>query len=723
MSRPLRIVYFSGPVDALAVHRRWAEGRTDERHFATIYLRQFLDVVRHLGAEAWVHSARAASGTVRDDANRVRLAYRPVPWQHAGRPAYVAGRILAGVRIVATALRRRADVVVVTEAHTFWFVLAPLRLLGVRVVASVHCVLWLRHRPIGAFRRAVNRLDGWFFAHCCEAVLVVSDEIGRQVRRIAGPGAPVVRFVPSYPADAFAGVPGPDPTGRPFDVVFAGRIAADKGVHLLVTVAERLAAKGRRDIVVHLCGDGPALGAVRDRVAAAGLGDRVVCHGFLEQDRLRAMYGRSHAVVAPTTSGFVEGFNKVVLEGVLAGRPVVTSAVCPALDDVREAVVEVPVDDVDAYRAAIEALCDDPDLYAARREGAARVRRRFERDDRTWEAGLLGVLSSHAPVAPPAPRRARRPGPPPVFVVGAERSGSTLLRLMLAGHPDIAVAGQFEYAVDLLGDDGTRPRLADLRDHLALDRVFAMSGLRVDPDLDHDDLLDDLLRQCRERDGARVAVGVVHRHFDRLLHVWPDARFVHLVRDGRDATRSAMAMGWARDGWHGSERWRHAEAVWDRLADRVPPDRRLEIHYEDLVADATAVLGRVCGFLGVTPAPGMLDYAANTDYDLPDASLAGQWRTRLAPADVALAEARIGGLLERRGYARSVPDAGPPTGARRAGLVARNRLYRWGRSVEAYGPVLWVAHAATRRLGPDALYRRVRLRMNAVDRSRLRRSW
>ena len=45
----------------------------------------------------------------------------------------------------------------------------------------------------------------------------------------------------------------------------------------------------------------------------------------------------------------------------------------------------------------------------------------------------------------------------PIFLVGAERSGTTLMRLMLDSHPDVAFGEEFEFAVTHIGADGTFP--------------------------------------------------------------------------------------------------------------------------------------------------------------------------------------------------------------------------------------------------------------------------
>jgi glycosyltransferase involved in cell wall biosynthesis len=82
-------------------------------------------------------------------------------------------------------------------------------------------------------------------------------------------------------------------------------------------------------------------------------------------------------VIVPTTTHFVEGFNKVVAEGVLAGRPVITSSVCPALEYVREAVIEVPPDNAVAYGDAILRLKSDAAVYESKRLGCASIRAQF----------------------------------------------------------------------------------------------------------------------------------------------------------------------------------------------------------------------------------------------------------------------------------------------------------------------------------------------------------
>jgi glycosyltransferase involved in cell wall biosynthesis len=90
---------------------------------------------------------------------------------------------------------------------------------------------------------------------------------------------------------------------------------------------------------------------------------------------------------------------------VLACRPVVTSTLCPAIEYVRDAVVEVPPDDVRAYGDAILRLADDRVLYAQKRENCAAAGSQFYDPARAWGATLKRVLHliGLLPGAVPAP--------------------------------------------------------------------------------------------------------------------------------------------------------------------------------------------------------------------------------------------------------------------------------------------------------------------------------
>ncbi|HLL89384.1 MAG TPA: glycosyltransferase family 4 protein [Tepidisphaeraceae bacterium] len=389
--KPLRIFYAAGPGDVIGTFGHWSAGRDDPSQVAVTYSGQFYDACRDLGAEGYVLAYNPNKRSVRE--GPFRIVHRPLRFMRGPGPLYHLEQIWAGARMALSAKRFGADVAIVSGgAH--WFSLGLMARLGVRVVPTLHCVLWSKHAPPERYRKWPWRWDARFFAARPAAVMSLSDDITEQLGVMAAGryGRPVFPFLPTYRREAFAGMP-PPPAGKPFRVLFAGRIEPNKGVYDLLAIAKRFAAAGRTDVEFDLCGDGGHLAALRTAADAAGVSPRFRCHGHVTKPVMRQRFEQCHVLIAPTTTDFIEGFNKTVAEGVLAGRPVVTSSVCPALAYVREAVVEVPPDDVSAYGDAILRLCDDPRLYEQKRRGCGDVAELFYDPERGWAAALKRVIA------------------------------------------------------------------------------------------------------------------------------------------------------------------------------------------------------------------------------------------------------------------------------------------------------------------------------------------
>lgn len=104
----------------------------------------------------------------------------------------------------------------------------------------------------------------------------------------------------------------------------------------------------------------------------------------------------------------------------------------------------------------------------------------------------------------------------PVFLIGSERSGTTLLRLMLDHHPEIAFNLESEYLVFHISDTGIFPEVTSYRRKLQEDRVFRQGRFALREDLDFPVLANDFLRQKLERDRKRIVGATVHHGFSKL---------------------------------------------------------------------------------------------------------------------------------------------------------------------------------------------------------------
>jgi len=80
--------------------------------------------------------------------------------------------------------------------------------------------------------------------------------------------------------------------------------------------------------------------------------------------------------------------------GILSGRPVVTSDVCPALSDVQAGVVAVLPDDINGYGDALLKLCDDREFYEQKRGNCLALQEQFYDPSRGWGATLKSILVS-----------------------------------------------------------------------------------------------------------------------------------------------------------------------------------------------------------------------------------------------------------------------------------------------------------------------------------------
>lgn len=247
----------------------------------------------------------------------------------------------------------------------------------------------------------------------------------------------------------------------------------------------------------------------------------------------------------------------------------------------------------------------------------------------------------------------------PFFLVAARRSGTTLLRLMLKGHPDVLFDHGWEDVAKAISNPPSgSPRMFEFKGiaPFSADSAETLSAsLRggVDAAL-HD--------AGKTRFGATCHVG-----FLQLGKTWPDARYVHLIRDPRDVAISSLKLGWSGHPYFSSETWRKAESDWDRLKEELSEDRICELRYEALVTDPRAELTRLCAFLGLPYDEALFSYVETSTYSFPKAELAERWRRSLSPAHVDFIEARIRPLMAARGY--------PPEGeGARIGAFARRRF-------------------------------------------------
>lgn len=366
-----RILYLAGPGDVLGTYRAWTTHGTDQSQLHVTFSEQVYGLARALDADLYVYGSNPRRQRLKE--GRFIFRIEPVPLARRSGALYHLGMLWRALATLWIALRFRPHVALVGQDTHVAF-LRPLALLRIKAIGTLVNTLWSQDRPPSRPQRLLLGLARRFFLRTCTTTLCMSERIAAQVRAICAPHEPDVRvFLPRYQPDWFAHIPRPDPGATPFRFLFLGRLEVSKGVLDLVHALATVRAGAGRAVALEFCGDGPIRAEAEALTRQLGLEDAVRFHGHCDRNRLLEVFGASHVVVVPTRTSFPEGFNMVVLESVLAGRPVVTSSVCPALEVVAPAAMEVRPDSVPEYAQAMLALATDPRLYARKCAEAGRV--------------------------------------------------------------------------------------------------------------------------------------------------------------------------------------------------------------------------------------------------------------------------------------------------------------------------------------------------------------
>jgi len=307
---------------------------------------------------------------------------------------------------------------------------------------------------------------------------------------------------------------------------------------------------------------------------------------------------------------------------------------------------------------------------------------------------------------------ASRPQNPFVFVVGCPRSGTTLLQRMLNNHPQLAVAYDTLFIpATLRGQPEQNPAVTPaLVDRIGRFHRFQRFGLpedvlaRLAPEANDfaglvGRIYDAFARLNNKPLGGEKSPGYV-RHMPVLQALFPWARFLHLVRDGRDVSLSLIDWGKQKHRPKGPARkyamWAESPVAvsalwWAYKAERgrqdaalLRPATYMEITYESLVAEPEAALREVADFLQLPYSVDMVNFhvgktvrraglSAKSAW-LPATKGVRDWRRSMKRDDLELFEALAGDCLSAFGYPLHFDTISSPT-------LKRARRYRelWAR--------------------------------------------
>ena len=276
---------------------------------------------------------------------------------------------------------------------------------------------------------------------------------------------------------------------------------------------------------------------------------------------------------------------------------------------------------------------------------------------------------------------------PPIFVVGCPRSGTSLLRDLLRSHPRISIPPESHFIPRFFaawGDPGSAREAEALARRILSMRTICRWELDLEPTdfascRSFAEIVETLFGEFARVDGKprwgdKTPAQV--ESLPTLDALFPEARFVHICRDGRD-----VAVSWSAKSFSPGNVYRSA-AAWRRLVlagrrdGAALGERYHELRYETLLEHPSETMRAVCEFLGESYTEAMTQRAKRTvaygekQMAQPpeiEAGAGSRWKREMPLAERAIVESVAGDLLGELGY--EVEGLATP--------IPRRRAARW----------------------------------------------
>ncbi|WP_338851895.1 sulfotransferase [Alteromonas macleodii] len=234
----------------------------------------------------------------------------------------------------------------------------------------------------------------------------------------------------------------------------------------------------------------------------------------------------------------------------------------------------------------------------------------------------------------------------PIFLVGTQRSGTTLLTRILSAHKDIFIQNELPLQTIFL-ENASREEIVE-----NIDKHFQFR---------YNENIDSFLEN-----NSKIAWGLkdpqLTEHLDALEQFIPDSKFIIIVRDGRGVVNSYIENRWGlgTNAFTGALRWNKEVELQVKFAEKHPKSC-LIVRFEDLIEDQEKQLKNICDHLGIAFDKGMLSYHKekmsyvpnkqniNTN-KAPNKALATQWQNKLSKKEIGIINNYAANMLNKFGY-------------------------------------------------------------------------
>lgn len=275
--------------------------------------------------------------------------------------------------------------------------------------------------------------------------------------------------------------------------------------------------------------------------------------------------------------------------------------------------------------------------------------------------------------------------PGPIFIVGAQRSGTTLVRLMLNAHSKIAIPEEGTFFIPYfrryrknLNHKFTDRELDTCRDYILKNAQFKRWGLdenQCRSMIDHLDnpdlstLIASVYGLYARQQGKKIwsdKTPSFFRMIPVIVELFPHAKFIHVIRDGRDLFLSWRKMDPTKSNTAVvAKEWAYKLSKCRNDLDLYAKGKFFEVRYEDLVRKPENVLKDITSFIGVAWEENMLSYWKTSEdyigrhhseliFKPPTTDSVGKWKNGLTDEEINIFETIAHGFLSQYNYETTV---------------------------------------------------------------------
>ena len=266
----------------------------------------------------------------------------------------------------------------------------------------------------------------------------------------------------------------------------------------------------------------------------------------------------------------------------------------------------------------------------------------------------------------------------PIFIVGVQRSGTTLLRLMLNAHSKVAIPEEARFLTPFLKPGATNKvyagsELKNVIQYLKNNGQFALwnydsaeffNELEGIEKISVRDLVDLMYTSYSSKQGKSIwgDKSLFFGSVSALHELFPDARFIHIVRDGRDVFDSWRKMDKSKDNPAViALDWVYKERAIRNSFRTIPKNKQFTVRYEDLISQPKNLVKSICIFLDIPYEAAMLEFYktsqkyigehhSNLIFNKIDSNNTQKWKKNLRRQEIAIFTRLSRSLLNDYGY-------------------------------------------------------------------------